>query len=1122
MKNKISIFLLAFTLLFATHIEGIAAEQVKIGVAASVQDTVQAIREKRVRLKSGMDIYLNDRIVTGKTGSLQIMLLDETIFTLGANSDMVLGEFIYDPSNDKGKVSAKVAKGVFRFITGKIARHDPSKMNVKIPAGNIGIRGTIVAGRTGPKGSTVILAGPGVKNNAGERPGAIIISGEQKNWFSKNSEPANQQYINTPGEGTTISPEGFVAKPRMMRQELTEINWLLGYKQKTIGKSNKGKKKEAKIELEEDDEEELNDKSGQGDADTKEEAADNENKQNITNSANSDIMQGNQEKVISDTTENSKKAVLYAELPYLGISRASYQTSSEISGTKNDGSPIKRGLLFGTVVNFIDKYLQNTYLAITSEDKSIKYGEAVNSTYVEIIDKPGGETSFNWEGTLSDNSASADPELGAGYGDFNIDMQLFNTAANPMPSLSADITINHNSGAGFFGSYDMNSSLYAGKLTNGEMLKYAAEKSPEAVFKSEGVLNPQNHEALLTTGISKINFDMLSKVNFYSGTLSDMVLSFTPVNTENTAQGTTVFYSNENYSFISQTTADNYRETSDIVLSNENFTRFPSESNTDVIFPDDSYFYVSLMDYSSPALEITGLTATLDNYSDYNYTADSIRTALASDYSYPLTIYEFGRLGSGTDYAEYHSSEKINLFNTYTDQNNYGISAKNFSASVDFINNTVANTTFEISVQNASTSNTERNFTVTQINDADIVPYYFSSSYKNPSEPGGTASLENQNKNMTAMARIPSDSFLQDDTIYNIGDIFFNETMADIYFGYEDSISFPVMKLNLATTYNVYSSTSIKHVTMEPVNLYGSQQAPLNFSDVFAPYSQYALSGSVLPDSMKMIADYTAKGKWQGTNGAEYDTEFTGKFNFINGTYSDALAKIDNNVIYSNDKGLISSLASGSNPSSVIIPLSQVEGMSFPVQEINAEVSFYEYDKLEVPSISVVLTAASDPENVFSGNSTLTTTDKNFSPAFDSENYMSSGNISQWLSANTGKTAVWQHAYNVSSAPDQAPAYVQATTPLTINFTAASSHISAQYRIIGTESVLTDVSADISNTGDITETYLKVNGADPYETDYVNFNFINNIQAPDVLVDISLDQQNISAQIYNTGYTTLP
>ena len=314
---------------------------------------------------------------------------------------------------------------------------------------------------------------------------------------------------------------------------------------------------------------------------------------------------------------------------------------------------------------------------------------------------------------------------------------------------------------------------------------------------------------------------------------------------------------------------------------------------------------------------------------------------------------------------------------------------------------------------------------------------------------------------------------------------------------------------------------------MEPVNLYGSQQAPLNFSDVFAPYSQYALSGSVLPDSMKMIADYTAKGKWQGTNGAEYDTEFTGKFNFINGTYSDAEVQISNTnnnstIYYSNPtKGLISSLASGSNTGSVIIPLYIAEPPDFSVNNINAEVSFYEYDKLDVPSIAVVLTAAADPEHVFSGNSTLTTTDASFSPAFDSENYMSSENIRQWISANTGKTAVWQHAYNVSSEPDKAPAYVQTTYPLTINFTAASSHISGQYRIIGAESVLTDVSADISNTGYI-EKYLKVNGADPYETDYVNFNFINNIQAPDVLVNIYLDQQNISAQIYNTGYTTLP
>ena len=644
---------------------------------------------------------------------------------------------------------------------------------------------------------------------------------------------------------------------------------------------------------------------------------------------------------------------------------------------------------------------------------------------------------------------------------------------------------------------------------------------------------------------------MLSKVNFYSGSLSDMVLSFTPVKTDNTAEGTTIFYSNGNYSFISPTTTDNnnYYETSILAFNKDNFTRIPSDSNTDVSLPDsenspentnDYDFYVSLKNYSSPTLEITGLTAILDTHSGYSYTANSIQTALAYDHSYPLTIYELGRLGSGTAYAEYHSSEKINLFNKYTSQNNDGISAKNFSASVDFINNTVANTSFELSAQNDITNGIERSFTVTQKNNEEIVPYYLPNSYINPLEYGKLENLNNPNENMTAMARISSENFSQDDTTSNTGNVYFNDIKADIYFGYENSIALPVMKLNLSTTYHVSGSTYISYATMEPVNLYGSQQAPLNFSDVFATYSQYALSGSVLPESMKMIASYTANGKWQGTNGAEYDTEFTGKFNFINGTYSDAEVQISNTnnnstIYYSNPtKGLISSLASGSNTGSVIIPLYIAEPPDFSVNNINAEVSFYEYDKLEVPSISVVLTAASDPENVFSGNSTLTTTDA--TSALAQENYMEPDKIRQWLSANAGKTAVWQHAYNVSSEPDKAPAYVQAISPLTINFTAASSNISAKYMITDAESnvLTTNVSANIPNTitGNSIRADMIVNDAAPYEADSAYFRFIdkfintntnnNGVQAPDVLVDISLDQQNISAQIYNTGYTTLP
>jgi len=201
----------------------------KIGVAASVSGTVfSGAGKTRRTIRSGSDIFLNERIRTGKTGSLQIMLLDETVFTLGPDSDMVMDEFVYNPANNDGKVYANVAKGVFRFITGKIARKDPAKMNVKITAGNIGIRGTIVAGKTGPDGSTVILAGPGVKNNSRERAGAIFVSGGSRPWYDKAGKtPVNGRYINVPGYGTTISPNGVVSAPRKMAAELNELNKIL-------------------------------------------------------------------------------------------------------------------------------------------------------------------------------------------------------------------------------------------------------------------------------------------------------------------------------------------------------------------------------------------------------------------------------------------------------------------------------------------------------------------------------------------------------------------------------------------------------------------------------------------------------------------------------------------------------------------------------------------------------------------------------------------------------------------------------------------------------------------------------------------------------------------------------
>ncbi len=154
---------------------------VDIGVAAAVRGKVNGAAPGSAGrvVETGKPVYQNDKITTGPDAKLQILLLDETSFTVGPNSEMILDEFVYDPATNVGKVSARVQKGNFRFITGKVARKDPDSMKVKLPMGTIGIRGTMVAGKTDDKDATVVLLGPGLDNDADEKGGAITVGNEK-------------------------------------------------------------------------------------------------------------------------------------------------------------------------------------------------------------------------------------------------------------------------------------------------------------------------------------------------------------------------------------------------------------------------------------------------------------------------------------------------------------------------------------------------------------------------------------------------------------------------------------------------------------------------------------------------------------------------------------------------------------------------------------------------------------------------------------------------------------------------------------------------------------------------------------------------------------------------------
>ncbi|MCC7049533.1 MAG: FecR domain-containing protein [Alphaproteobacteria bacterium] len=184
-----------------------ALSQQQAGVAAAVRGQVEiAERSGAVGrlVKSGEPIFLGNAIKSGADAGMQILLLDETTFTIGPNSELTIDEFVFDPKTSVGKVSASVAKGVFRFVTGKVARDQPANMQVKLPAGTIGIRGTIAMGRVDQimqdgaptDRQQVVLVGPG-QNTESNRIGGLDLSAN-----------GGTTSITQPGFGSTLLGRG--------------------------------------------------------------------------------------------------------------------------------------------------------------------------------------------------------------------------------------------------------------------------------------------------------------------------------------------------------------------------------------------------------------------------------------------------------------------------------------------------------------------------------------------------------------------------------------------------------------------------------------------------------------------------------------------------------------------------------------------------------------------------------------------------------------------------------------------------------------------------------------------------------------------------------------------------
>jgi len=122
-------------------------------MVAKGSSILKSLDGKEVSVTSGLSLSQGDTILTQKKSRVQVMLLDETVVTVGSNSKFSFDEYAFD--GKKSKVTMSASRGFFRSVTGKIGKLAPQRFKVKTSSATIGIRGTDFWGITGGETETV-------------------------------------------------------------------------------------------------------------------------------------------------------------------------------------------------------------------------------------------------------------------------------------------------------------------------------------------------------------------------------------------------------------------------------------------------------------------------------------------------------------------------------------------------------------------------------------------------------------------------------------------------------------------------------------------------------------------------------------------------------------------------------------------------------------------------------------------------------------------------------------------------------------------------------------------------------------------------------------------------------
>ena len=128
-----------------------AQDERPIGLVKTASGEAVILRGGRsLAAQPGSTLMLGDLLSTGTSGTLGVILRDDTVLSLGPSSQTRIERFAFDPAQVNLGMVLRVTRGLIEYLSGKISKLAPGSVRIETPVATLGIRGTHLLARIEP------------------------------------------------------------------------------------------------------------------------------------------------------------------------------------------------------------------------------------------------------------------------------------------------------------------------------------------------------------------------------------------------------------------------------------------------------------------------------------------------------------------------------------------------------------------------------------------------------------------------------------------------------------------------------------------------------------------------------------------------------------------------------------------------------------------------------------------------------------------------------------------------------------------------------------------------------------------------------------------------------------